>query len=139
MAEIVINDTRYARGKLSITRQADIKSNPTKIVVSGVLSIHRYFEEITQLETRRYILKGVNVYEEDYGSDDHSIIYKFIADELIVKGIDENCESLFTYEEVNKLEKELYPEEDINKINEVVNKEGEEDGREWSNERSEWS
>jgi hypothetical protein len=95
----------------------------------GILSTHRYFEEISQIETRRYVLKGVEVFQEDFGSDDHQIAYSFTAKELIVKGIDENNESLFSYEEIKKIESELYSDEDINKR-------GEKDGRDQGTDRS---
>lgn len=127
MADIVINDELYTRGSLSIARQANPK-DPSKIITTGFLSSIRYFEEITEIETRRFHLTGVKVIEESFGSDDHKILYTFVADGLEIKGIDKDNMSLYTNEELETIEQEVYPGEDIDKV--IIDKRPKDDGGE---------
>jgi hypothetical protein len=90
MAKIIINGTKEILGKLSIARAADFSKNPVEVSVGGQLSTHRYFEEIDSIETDRYKVTGVMVFQENYGSEDFDVVYSFTAEKFVVKGGESN-------------------------------------------------
>ena len=47
----------------------------------GQLAIHEYIDHIKCIESARYLLKGVDVYREVYGTDDFNILYEFRLEE----------------------------------------------------------
>ena len=51
----------------------------------GILATHDYIEHIDTIETERYLLSEVDVYQEDFGSNDYNIVYSFKANNLIIK------------------------------------------------------
>jgi hypothetical protein len=104
MAEIIINDDKLVKGMMSINRQLDLSKNPPMLTIAGQLQTHRYFDEITSIESERYRVKGVTVFQESFGSDDFNIIYSFLADSLEVI----NGETNLTEEEIRLKEIEIY-------------------------------
>lgn len=84
MAVVKINAERFVKGKVSITRKKEY-GETNAIVIYGVLSTHEYIEQISVIETERYYLGGVDIFQEDFGSNDYNIIYHFRADNLIIK------------------------------------------------------
>lgn len=126
MAQIKINTEIFVNGKCSITRVPD----PTEIdefntSVFGILSTHPYFEEIHTIETERYLLTGVEVQQEDFGSNDYNIKYTFTAEDLIVKDdyVPEECKYLIENEMYSDEDNELFHsfnwEEGIDRYNEL--------------------
>lgn len=88
MAVIKINAEKFVKGKVSITRKKEYDGNSDNnyiIATYGVLSTHDYIEQINIIETERYYLHGIEVYQEDFGSNDYNIIYHFRADSLVIK------------------------------------------------------
>lgn len=79
MAQISVNDEIIVNGKLTVKRYLDEEKN---IRIMGSFATHLYFEEINTLTTFRYRIKGVEVVEEIFASDDYDIIYSFIAESL---------------------------------------------------------
>ena len=104
MSKILVNGEREVLGKISVARAADYSTSPVKVMIQGQLSTHRYLEEIDSLETERYKITGVTVYQESYGSEDFDVIYLFTANKFIVKG----GESHLTEREIEIREAELY-------------------------------
>lgn len=107
MAQIKINTETFVNGKCSITRVSDpteVDKFNTRTV--GILSTHPYFEDIHTIETERYLLTGVEVQQEDFGSNDYNIKYSFTAEDLIIKDdyVPEECKYL--------IENEMYSDED---------------------------
>ena len=47
------------------------------MVCFGQLTTHKYFEEITKIETDRFVLNNVEVTEETFGTNDFNILYEF--------------------------------------------------------------
>jgi hypothetical protein len=86
MANIKINNKLEVKGRLSIVRGIDKAGATPEIVVSGQLATHKYFEEIFQIETDRFLLKGVEIIQESVGSEDFDIFYSFVAKSLEFKG-----------------------------------------------------
>ena len=74
MANIKVNNELVVKGKVSITRK---RTEENEIIIYGSFMTHIYYEEINTLETERYLITGIDVYEEMYGSDDYNIIYNF--------------------------------------------------------------
>ena len=126
MAQIKINTEIFVNGKCSITRVSDptvVDEFNTSTV--GILSTHPYFEDIHTIETERYLLTGVEVQQEDFGSNDYNIKYTFTAEDLIVKDdyVPEECKYLIENEMYSDEDNELFHsfnwEEGIDRYNEL--------------------
>ena len=72
MAKIIINNEVRANGKLSATRTLNEEKNG--FIISGVFASHLYYESIKTLESERFALSGIEVYQEAFGSDDYDIL-----------------------------------------------------------------
>ena len=110
MASIKINDNLEVNGNLTFTRTL-VTNEEGKLCfdINGVLSTHLYFDDINSLETARYILNDVEVYQESFGSDDYNIIYLFKAKDIEIKGVEiEGAKFILYPEEIEKIEKEMY-------------------------------
>lgn len=86
MAQLIINNNLYENGNVSFSRGANEEG--TGFIITGILSTHLYIDDIEIIETPRYKLSGVTVFEESFGSDDYNIHYRFVADRLDVLGVD---------------------------------------------------
>ena len=86
MAQLIINERFYENGNVSFSRGAN--EDGTDFIVTGTMSTHLYIDDITSIETPRFKLSGVTVYQENFGSDDYNIHYNFIANRLDVLGVD---------------------------------------------------
>lgn len=51
----------------------------------GQIVTKTYFEEIKEIENRRYFISNVEVYKEEFGSEDDEILYTFNFDGLQIK------------------------------------------------------
>ena len=89
MAVIKINNDSNVNiyGRLSVDREAvfNEEGQMTGTQVTGMLAVHEYIEEITEIESERFIIKNVNVVKESFGSNEYLILYYFIADDMDVK------------------------------------------------------
>lgn len=107
MARIIINNRYSANGNLSVSRTL----NETKdgFIITGIFASHLYYEDIKSLESERFKVSGVNVYQESFGSDDYNILYYFIADKFISKDVMNNGIGYILYEEeMQMIEDEMY-------------------------------
>ena len=86
MAQIKINKDRFVEGKFTVKQRLveDEKGNGN-VVVHGIFSTHDYIEELNTLESERYLLIGVKVFEETFGTNDYEITYEFTAESLTIK------------------------------------------------------
>lgn len=86
MAQIKINKNRFVEGKFTVKQRLveDEKGNGN-VVVHGIFSTHDYIEELNTLESERYLLLGVKVFEETFGTNDYEITYEFTAESLTIK------------------------------------------------------
>lgn len=62
MAKIIVNNEVRTNGKLSATRALNEEKNG--FIISGVFATHLYYENIKTLESERFALSGVEVYQE---------------------------------------------------------------------------
>ena len=85
MANIKVNKEKFVKGKLTIERSAIEIEGELTIETRGIFTTHDYFEEIHTLESERYLLQGITVYKESFGSNDYDIGYEFMVKNLIVK------------------------------------------------------
>ena len=107
MASIVINNDLKVNGNLTFKRS--INAERTGFHIEGVISTHLYFDNITSIDTQRFSLKGVEVLEENFGSDDYNILYIFKAEELEVFGAEDNGVHYLLYgDEMKMIEEEMY-------------------------------
>lgn len=96
------------KGRFTFETNLVEKNGNEEIVVSGALSTHKYLDDITQIESNRYIVKNIKVYNEVFGSEDFNILYNFTADDYEIKGGETNL-PLDIEEE---LERTLHQEDD---------------------------
>lgn len=107
MATIIINDELSAKGKLSVTRALNEEKNG--FIIQGVFASHMYYESIKTLETDRFRVAGVHVYQEAFGSDDYNIMYYFTARSFQLKDIMNDGVGYILYsEEMKMIEDEMY-------------------------------
>ena len=86
MAQIKINKDRFVEGKFTVKqRLVEDKKGNGNVVVHGIFSTHDYIEELNTLESERYLLLGVKVFEETFGTNDYEITYEFTAESLTIK------------------------------------------------------
>lgn len=110
MATIIINNELSAKGKLSVSRA--INEDKSGFIISGVFASHMYYENIISLETSRFKLSGVEVFEESFGSDDYDILYRFVAKKFALKdAISDGVGYILYAEEMNMIEEEMYKDD----------------------------
>lgn len=107
MAKIIVNNEIKANGKVSVSRT--INDEKDGFIIGGVFSSHLYYENITSLETERFIIEGIEVYQENFGSDDYDILYNFVAKKFRLKDVMQNgIGFILLGEEMDMIEKEMY-------------------------------
>ena len=82
MAKIIItndnNEEIKVEGRMTFKVSKAIKEDGTDTMIClGQLATHKYFEEITKIETDRFILENVEVTDETFGTNDFNILYEF--------------------------------------------------------------
>lgn len=87
---VVINDKIKVAGAISYSLAKVIKPNEFGIdeetlEITGSLVTSYYTQDITKLETCRFILDGIEVYKEEFGSREENIVYRFNAEYARVK------------------------------------------------------
>lgn len=120
MAIIKINTENLMRGRVSISRK---KQEDDSIVVYGILSTHDYIESIHTIETERYLLLGVQVFQEDFGTNDYDIKYSFSADNLVIKDdyVPDEVKVLIEYELYKDEDKEYFHADNFEEAIEIYN------------------
>lgn len=113
MAKIKITTTDgtilETQGQMTVSLD---KTTDGEIICIGNLALHQYIEEIETIESSRYLLTGVDVYKEIFGTNDFNILYEFTLTEngeFTVK------EDTLSEEEINSILKEMYFNEDCSK------------------------
>lgn len=107
MAKILLNDEFEMNGKLSISRT--LNESGDGFIVTGTFATHLYIEDIHTLESARYKVYGVEVFQEMFGSDDYDIVYNFQATMLKIKGPQKNGIGYILYQkEMDQIEEEMY-------------------------------
>ena len=74
------------------------------MVCLGQLTTHKYFEEITKIESDRFVLENVEVTDETFGTNDFNILYDFQVNDFgwSIK------EDYLSQEAINAIEKDEY-------------------------------
>lgn len=115
MAQIVVNDEHLVNGHLSLTREkvpVEGEENKFTLVHKGVFSTHLYIEDIHTLEIERFKMNNVDVYREDFGSDDYNVNYYFTCDSLDMHGDEyEGMYFIIGTDEMKKIEDIMYKDE----------------------------
>lgn len=110
MAKIIVNNEVRTNGKLSATRALNEEKNG--FIISGVFASHLYYENIKTLESERFALSGVEVYQESFGSDDYDILYYFTAKSLMLKDhIEDGIGYILYSDEMRMIEEEMYKDD----------------------------
>ena len=99
MAKLIVNNKFELNGKITVRRTLENEN----LIIVGSLDTHYYLEEITSLETDRFIIDKIEVFEEVFGSDDFDILYNFKARILKIKGM-----SNLSIEELKAIENVIY-------------------------------
>lgn len=100
MAKIIVNEEISLNGRVTVKRELN---DENKLLIYGSLATHFYLEEIKSIKTERFILSGVEVYEEVFATDDFDILYNFKARSLKINGI-----SNLEINEIKEIEKKIY-------------------------------
>lgn len=85
MSKVKINNSITVDGKFTIEVFADKNSKPTTIYKRGIFETNKYIEEISSLENERYLITGIDVYKEIYGSEDDVISYEFSFSSMVIQ------------------------------------------------------
>jgi hypothetical protein len=110
MANIIINNDLSVNGKVTFDRVPNEDRSGFKI--QGIILTHLYFDDITSIQTKRFKLTGVEVYQESFGSDDYNIGYYFTCTKLEILGIEEDGAKFILYpSEMKMIEDEMYKDE----------------------------
>lgn len=110
MAKIIINNRVAANGNLSVSRT--LNETRDGFVISGIFASHLYYEDIKSLESKRFKVSGIQVYQESFGSDDYNILYHFIADKFTLKDVmEDGIGYILLDEEMQQIEYEMYKDE----------------------------
>ena len=78
MYKIRVNDAFETYGLIS----ASIKKEGENLVTEGMLKTHLYIEDINELECDRFLITGVDVQAEAFGSTDPFVVYYFTFDSM---------------------------------------------------------
>lgn len=107
MAKIILNDEIEMNGKMSISRTLNEEGNG--FIIMGSFATHLYIEEIQSLESPRYKVEGIEVYQEVFGSDDYDIVYNFKAKSLeLLDTIVDGIGFILYSSEMKKIEDVMY-------------------------------
>lgn len=113
MAKIKITTTDgeilETQGQMTVSLD---KTTDGEILCIGSLALHQYIEEIEVIESSRYLLTGVDVYKEIFGTNDFNILYEFTLTE---KGEFTVKEDTLDEKEIDGILNEMYLNEDCNK------------------------
>lgn len=87
---IVINNSIKTKGAISYTISKETTKNEydidvESIVIKGILITPYYIQNIKKIETARFIVDNIDIVQEDFGSKDSNIVYKFKAEYARVK------------------------------------------------------
>lgn len=118
MAKLKIRNEQYedfnVNGKMTFKVSKVLnEEGDEQMVCFGQLATHKYFETIQEIETDRYILRGVEVTDETFGTNDFNILYEFEAQDWEVK------EEYLSEETIEMIEKEEYKDDEGDKFMEV--------------------
>ncbi|MEG1494700.1 MAG: hypothetical protein RR406_00150 [Bacilli bacterium] len=72
------NNEIEVKGRMTfkISKVVDENGEESQVCL-GQMATHKYFEEITKIETDRFKLENVEVIEETFGTNDFNILYDF--------------------------------------------------------------
>lgn len=77
MSKVKINNSYIIDGKFTLEIFVDKSSKPNTLYKRGIFETNKYIEEIHSLENEQYLVTGIDVYKETYGSEDEIISYEF--------------------------------------------------------------
>lgn len=103
MAIVLVNQKNKVKGRVTVTQQLDISTEPNTLSIMGQFATHTYFKEITSLKTERFTIADITIIQESLGSEDFDIVYSFIANRLDVEEV-----SNLSKEEIEEIEAEIY-------------------------------
>lgn len=83
MSKILINGSRTVEGRFSFDLVLDETAEPPVMTRTGTFVTTEYIEDIWSLQSEDYLLRGVHVFHESYGSEDKAKGYEFTFRELI--------------------------------------------------------
>lgn len=83
MTSFLINNNIFAKGEMTVQQQ--LVDN--KILVTGVMELDRYIEDIEQIDTDYFCIVGVIITKETFGTIEKKVSYEFVGTGL---GIDKD-------------------------------------------------
>lgn len=116
MPDIRVNNRIDVKGELTFV----INSDNT---IEGQFITHGYHELIQSLESNRYLLTDIEVYQEKFDANDYNIVYLFTAKNRIIKGGITNLD----IDIIHRIDNEVY-QDDYDELIKRYEKEGKELG-----------
>ena len=113
MAKLIITTDERKQDKVNgqVTFSDELiqlENDKKGIYISGKMTTHMYIDNIDRIETHRYILIGVKVIRETFGSNDFDILYEFEANDFIVKNGPTNLSNQL----IEVIEMDIYKDEE---------------------------
>lgn len=81
MTNFLINNEILAKGEMTVQQQ--LVDN--KILVTGIMELDRYIDDIEQIDTEHFFIDGVVVTKEIFGTSEKKVVYEFVGNSF---GID---------------------------------------------------
>lgn len=85
MAQIIVNGRKVIDGKVSVSRTLDRSGEEPRLIIQGYLMTKEYIEEIYMIETDRFAIYDVDVFQESFGSEEDDIVYTFVAQKFLLR------------------------------------------------------
>ncbi len=80
MSKVCINGSFMVEGEFSFSIDYDTTKNPPLMTIEGQFkTASGYLPEINTIENERYLLSGIRVYQEAFGSEEDYVLYSFTA------------------------------------------------------------
>ena len=78
--KVCVNGSFMVEGEFSFNVNYDNTQNPPLTSIEGSFASKAgYLPDITSLENDRYIVSGIHVYQESFGSEEDTMVYHFTA------------------------------------------------------------
>ena len=85
MSQLLINKSIKAEGAFSFSAVLNESVKPPMILYNGILQMDKYVDDISYIENERYLIKGVHIITEEFGSEDDSYGSTFTFKKFIDK------------------------------------------------------
>lgn len=76
MTDFLINKQILAQGEMTVQQ---VLTKEGTIVIQGIMTLDKYIEEIEEIDTDLFVIVGVTVIKETFGTKEKKVVYEFIG------------------------------------------------------------